>query len=142
MTHKQMFGEAVWVSPNKQCANPYVRRIFDVGNFKKAVITVCGLGFYKLYINGQQTTDELFVTLYTDYNKSDISGSSDSGHRIICQRYDISDKLNEGVNAIGFMLGEGYYHCAQRGLFPRDDVTGKGLNSLCRKFNYKAWTKS
>ena len=118
MTHKQMFGEAVWVSPSKQCANPYVRRIFDVGNFKKAVITVCGLGFYKLYINGQQATDELFVTLYTDYNKSDISGSSDLGHRIICQRYDISDKLNEGVNAIGFMLGEGYYQFAQRGAFP------------------------
>ena len=118
MNHKQMFSEAVWVSPNKQCANPYVRKVFNVGSFKKAVITVCGLGFYKLYINGQLATDELFVTLYTDYNKSNSAVSEDLGHRIICQRYDISDKLNEGVNVIGFMLGEGYYHCEQQWMFP------------------------
>ena len=53
----------------------------------------------------------MFVTLYTDYNALPVSNSKSLGHRLICQRYDITDKLSPGENVIAFMLGEGYYHC-------------------------------
>lgn len=112
MTQYQMFGNAVWVSPDKKCANPYVRKKFSIGSFKSAVITVCGLGFYNLYINGEKGTEDMFVTLYTDYNECPKPNGKVLGHRLICQRYDITDKLSAGDNVIGFMLGEGYYHCA------------------------------
>ena len=46
MTHNQMFGNAEWVSPSEECRNPYLRKSFNIGEFKSAVITVCGLGFY------------------------------------------------------------------------------------------------
>lgn len=56
MTHNKMFGNAIWVSPDKTCANPYVRKSFNIGEFKSAVITVCGLGFYNFYLNGEKAT--------------------------------------------------------------------------------------
>ena len=69
MTHNKMFGNAIWVSPDKTCANPYVRKSFNIGEFKSAVITVCGLGFYNFYLNGETATEDMFVTLYTSYNE-------------------------------------------------------------------------
>ena len=111
MTHNKMFGNAIWVSPDKACANPYVRKSFNIGEFKSAVITVCGLGFYNFYLNGEKATEDMFVTFYTNYNEFVNPGSKTLGHRIICQKYDITDKLSVGENVIGFMLGEGYYNC-------------------------------
>ena len=111
MTHNKMFGNAIWVSPDKACTNPYVRKSFNIGEFKSAVITVCGLGFYNFYLNGEKATEDMFVTLYTNYNEFVNPGSKTLGHRIICQKYDITDKLSVGENVIGFMLGEGYYNC-------------------------------
>ena len=111
MTHNKMFGKAIWVSPDKVCANPYVRKSFNIGEFKSAVITVCGLGFYNFYLNGEKATEDMFVTLYTNYNEFVKPGSKTLGYRLICQKYDITDKLSVGENVIGFMLGEGYYNC-------------------------------
>lgn len=62
MTHNKMFENAIWVSPDKTCANPYVRKSFNIGEFKSAVITVCGLGFYNFYLNGEKATEDMFVT--------------------------------------------------------------------------------
>ena len=111
MKQYEMFGSAKWVSPSEACANPYIRKSFLIGDFKKAVITVCGLGFYKFFVNGKKGTDDMFVTLYTDYNEHYMGNGAKLGHRLICQRYDITDKIIRGENAIGFLLGEGYYHC-------------------------------
>ena len=111
MTQKEMFGNAEWVSPSEECRNPYLRKSFNIGEFKSAVITVCGLGFYNFYLNGEKATEDLFATFYTNYNEFVTPTERKLGHRIICQKYDITDKLSVGENVIGFMLGEGYYNC-------------------------------
>lgn len=111
MNQSEMFGAAKWVAPSEICANPYIRKSFFAEEIEKAVITVCGLGFYKFFINGKNGTDDMFVTLYTDYNEHHMRNGAKLGHRLICQQYDITDKIVDGENVIGFLLGQGYYHC-------------------------------
>lgn len=76
---------------------PYIRKSFIL-NFKPkfAEITICGLGFYELYINGQNITK--------GYMAPYISNTDD-----ICyyDNYDISELLNTGENVIGIILGNG-----------------------------------
>lgn len=76
---------------------PYIRKKFSVDfTPQKAEITICGLGFYELYINGVNITKGPLAPY--------ISNTDD-----ICyyDNYDISDLLNEGDNVIGILLGNG-----------------------------------
>ncbi len=77
---------------------PYFRRVFEIDeNTASAEITICGLGFYELYINGEEVTK--------GYLAPYISNTDD-----ICyyDTYDISDKLVKGKNCIGIILGNGF----------------------------------
>lgn len=80
---------------------PYMRKKFNVP-FKpeKAEITICGLGFYELYINGKNVTKGPLAPY--------ISNTDD-----VCyyDNYDIADILNEGENVIGILLGNGFRNC-------------------------------
>lgn len=109
MNFKEFFGNASWIMPDKECNTPYLRSTFRIGEVKKAEITICGLGFYYLYLNGKNVTEDLFVTLYTSYHIRRIIHNEEEEYRTICQKYDVSDFLQKGVNTIGIMLGGGYY---------------------------------
>ena len=80
---------------------PYLRKKFNMP-FKpeKAEITICGLGFYELYINGQNITKGPLAPY--------ISNTDD-----VCyyDNYDITDILTEGDNTIGILLGNGFRNC-------------------------------
>ena len=46
----------------KRVPAPYLRRTFEVsGAVKTAKLTVCGLGFYELFINGRRLTKGLIA---------------------------------------------------------------------------------
>ena len=78
-------------------AAPYFRKKFNIeGKPDKAEITICGLGFYELYINGENITKGPLAPYISNVND-------------ICyyDSYDISDKLSEGENTIGILLGNG-----------------------------------
>lgn len=81
-----------------QVSAPYLRKAFTL-NFKplKAEITICGLGFYELYINGKNITKGPLAPY--------ISNTDD-----ICyyDNYDISELLSEGQNVVGILLGNGF----------------------------------
>ncbi len=63
---------------------------------QKAEITVSGLGFYRLFVNGKEITKG-FLAPY-------ISNSDDI---VYFDKYDVSSLLTEGENVIGVMLGNG-----------------------------------
>ena len=75
---------------------PYVRKTFEVSKIKKAVITVSGLGFYDLWVNGQKITKGLLAPYIS--NPDDI---------VYFDNYDVTDLLKKGKNAVGLMLGNG-----------------------------------
>lgn len=80
---------------------PYIRKKFEVkGNVKSAKITICGLGFYDLYINQKCITKGLLAPYIS--NPDDI---------LYYDEYDLAELLNIGKNAIGIILGNGMLNC-------------------------------
>lgn len=75
---------------------PLFRREFELGKVKSAEITLCGLGIYDLYINGQRITRGLLSPYL--YNPDDI---------LYYDNYDLAPYLTEGKNVIGVWLGNG-----------------------------------
>lgn len=59
---------------------------------------VAGVGYYELRINGRKAGDRLLDSPYTPYDK-----------RILYSTYNITPMLNAGVNAVGVILGEGWF---------------------------------
>lgn len=63
---------------------------------KKAELTICGLGFYELYINGEQVTKGLLSPYIS--NPDDL---------LYYDSYDLAPYLQVGENVIGLQLGNG-----------------------------------
>ena len=80
----------------KHIPAPYIRKTFDADNTKKAWLSISGLGFYKVYINGTDITKGLLAPYIS--NPDDI---------VYFDKYDITPYLINGKNAIGIVLGNG-----------------------------------
>lgn len=80
---------------------PYMRRTFELSeSASSASITICGLGFYELYLNGKQLTKGLLAPYIS--NPDDI---------LYYDAYDVAPLLQKGKNTIGIMLGNGMLNC-------------------------------
>ena len=95
--------EANWITPEisdtfTKTDLPLVRKKIPLKKPpKKAVIYICGLGLYELYINGRKANNELFTPFYNGYD-----------NWIQYQTYDITSLLTKGDNVVGVMLGDGW----------------------------------
>jgi alpha-L-rhamnosidase len=79
---------------------PLLRRAFTLdGKIKQARVYICGLGYYELHINGNKIGDHLLDPGYTRYDRRDLYVT-----------YNVTDALRRGKNAIGVMLGNGWYN--------------------------------
>ena len=77
---------------------PYIRKSFMLDmEPERAEITICGLGFYELYINGRNITKGPLAPY--------ISNPDD-----VCyyDHYDLAGLLKKGKNAVGILLGNGF----------------------------------
>lgn len=78
---------------------PFFRKEFDVTKkVSKAVIYATAHGLYELHLNGEKVGDQVFTPGWTTY-----------GHRLQYQVYDVTKQLQKGQNAIGAILGDGWY---------------------------------
>jgi len=92
-------------SPKSSPVVPALRRAFDVGRpIARARLYVTALGLYQAWINGRRVGDQELAPGWTDYAR-----------RVRYQVYDVTDQLREGENAIGALLGDGWY-CGYVGL--------------------------
>lgn len=81
-------------------AAPYIRKSFTLDFVPEmAEISVCGLGFYRLFINGSEITKGQLAPYI---NNPD--------HFCYFDRYDLSGRLAEGENVVGIVLGNGFYN--------------------------------
>jgi alpha-L-rhamnosidase len=79
---------------------PLFRRAFRVGRRpSRALLDVCGLGFFELRLNGEKVGDHEFDPGWTDYRK-----------RCLYVRFDVTDRILRGRNAMGVLLGNGLYN--------------------------------
>lgn len=76
---------------------PYFRKTFEIdGEVKNSVITLTGLGFYELYVNGHRLTKGILAPYIS--NPDDL---------VYYDEYDITECLVPGKNVLGIMLGNG-----------------------------------
>ncbi len=96
------YGSSPWGEPQLRHLPPvrYLRHDYSVQSkpIKKASLYATALGNYELYVNNQRVSQDYFSPGWTDYTK-----------RIHYRTYDITSILKGGDNAIGAMLGDGWY---------------------------------
>jgi alpha-L-rhamnosidase len=79
---------------------PLFRKEFLLGQkISRARVYVSGLGYYELRLNGQRVGDQVLDPGWTAYSK-----------RVLYSTYDVTDQLKRGQNALGVMLGNGWYN--------------------------------
>jgi alpha-L-rhamnosidase len=77
----------------------YVRTRFDLARaVHSARLQITALGLYRAFINSLRVGDIELTPGWTDYRK-----------RVYVQTFDVTDLLRVGRNALGVMLGEGWY---------------------------------
>ena len=92
-------GETLLLSPAEESGAPMLRKCFDVHKtLVSARLYTTARGLYEYEINGQRLTDDRFNP-----------GSADYRYRIFYNTYDITPLLKQNHNAIGAMLGAGWY---------------------------------
>ncbi|OCT11459.1 hypothetical protein A8709_07255 [Paenibacillus pectinilyticus] len=112
---------AHWIEPESEVdisaykPSPYIRKEFTV---KKGLVSaracLTAKGLYRFYLNGIEGTDHLFTPGFTSYHQ-----------RLQYQVYDVTPLLQEGSNALGVILGDGWWRGATGGA------------SLMNNFGYK-----
>lgn len=97
--------KADWIRPDlvednkKDNPAPFLRKKFNLRNeIKKAKLYITSKGLYHATINGQLVTNQVFNPGWTSFNK-----------RLQYQIYDVTNLLVKGENAIGVILGDGWY---------------------------------
>ena len=92
--------EAEWIgAPDKAISAPLLRREFSAEKQVKAAHAyIAGLGYYELYVNGRKVGDHVLDPGTTEYDK-----------RVLYETYEVNDYLRDGDNAVGVMLGNGWY---------------------------------
>lgn len=105
-----MFENAMWVCFDGKAEAPLVRKEFSVHDVVSAQIDICGLGIFELYINGRKVSEDVLVPAWTEYEERNQKENYAMSHRIYYLNYDITEYLTEGQNALGIMLGNGWYN--------------------------------
>jgi len=78
---------------------PLLRKEFTIAkSVRSATAYVCGLGLHELYLNGEKVGDRVLDPAQTTYDK-----------RAFYVTHDVTERLRPDGNAIGLMLGNGFY---------------------------------
>ena len=84
----------------KRSTVPLFRKTFEVNKtIDKATINISGLGHYELYINGNKIGDRFLSPGWSYYEKHSLYNS-----------FDITEALKQGENALGAIVGNGFYN--------------------------------
>ncbi len=100
---------------------PLLRKEFEIkGKVSSAVAYVTGLGYFELYMNGKKVGDDLLVPNQTNYGKRpQLSDAlihlpdNFREYKVMYLAYDLKKHLKPGTNALGGILGNGFYDPAK-----------------------------
>lgn len=95
---------------------PYLRKAFRLpAEVVRARAYVCGLGFFELHVNGRRVGEDVLTPNQTDYDRRRLDGLlypyEDAGRkRVLYMTYDVTGLLKRGGNAVGVILGNGWFN--------------------------------
>ena len=99
-------------------AAPMLRKSFRIDKkVKSAVAFVTGLGYFEFYVNGRKAGTDVLVPNITNYDKRPLLGKMSINvednfkeYKVMYLAYDVTSMLSKGENAIGAILGNGFYN--------------------------------
>jgi hypothetical protein len=92
--------EGVAQAPDKSGPLPLFRRDFGLSKeVDRALLYVCGLGFFEASLNGKRVGDAVLEPGWTNYRKTCLYSA-----------YDVTTLLSDKANTLGVMLGNGMYN--------------------------------
>jgi alpha-L-rhamnosidase len=100
---------------------PYFRKVFTASKkieSARAYIAVAGL--YELYINGEKIGDHRLDPMYTRFDR-----------RTLYVTYDVTSQLQSGKNAIGVLLGNGWYNLQSTAVWDFHKASWRGRPAFC-----------
>jgi alpha-L-rhamnosidase len=78
---------------------PWLRKAFTIqGSVRRATLYASARGLFDLHLNGRAVSRDVFAPEWTDYRK-----------RIHYRTYDVTALVQPGANALGAVLGDGWY---------------------------------
>lgn len=113
-----------WISDGKDIhykPASYFRKAFESRKeiaSAKAYIAVAGL--YELYINGEKTGNQRLDPMYTRFDR-----------RNLYVTYDVTAQLQKGENAIGVLLGNGWYNHQSMAVWDFDRAPWRNRPAFC-----------
>ena len=110
-----------------------LRKGFDTGRkqITDAVVYVCGLGHYRLNINGATVGDAEFTPVWSEYDKT-----------VYYNVFDVTDLITAGGNAVSVLLGNGMFNVQRMGRYSKLQTSFGPPQMLLRlEINYADGTR-
>ena len=113
-----------WISDgadvNKRPA-PYFRKVFQAEKMiKSARAYIAAAGLYELYLNGKKVGNHRLDPMYTRFDRRNLYVS-----------YDVTEQLSTGKNAIGVLLGNGWYNHQSLAVWDFDRAPWRNRPAFC-----------
>ncbi len=114
--------KARWIGAPFTGRAPLLRKAFSIAKpVRRAKMFISGLGYFELYVNGARVGDDYLVPNFTNYTSRPgirTAGIALDDHfrdyRVLYLSYDVTASLKRGGNALGVILGNGFYDCTCR----------------------------
>ncbi|GAA0545969.1 alpha-L-rhamnosidase [Chitinophaga japonensis] len=116
--------KGAWISDTRNTAlqpAALFRRVFETGKkvrSARAYIAVAGL--YELYVNGNRIGNHRLDPMYTRFDR-----------RTLYVTYDVTAQLRNGRNAVGVMLGNGWYNHQSTAVWYFHEAPWRGRPAFC-----------
>jgi len=116
--------KGTWISDRNDINTrpaPYFRKVFEpVKQIKSARAYVVAAGLYELYLNGKKVGDHRLDPMYTRFDRRNLYVS-----------YDVTANLQQGKNAIGVLLGNGWYNHQALAVWNFDKAPWRARPAFC-----------
>ncbi len=99
----------------------YFRKGFDAAKkIRSARVYIAAAGLYELYLNGQKVGNHRLDPIYTRFDR-----------RNLYVTYDVTSQLQAGKNAIGVLLGNGWYNHQSIAVWNFDKAPWRARPTFC-----------
>lgn len=113
----RILDKAKWIACDERYAAPFVVKSFDAQAAQTAKISIFGLGYYELFLNGERISEDFFKAALSDYAKRDYTKftyptTDETTQRVYYNEYDLP--VRQGENTLVVMLGNGFFRQNKR----------------------------
>lgn len=100
---------------------PFFRKEFQSNKpIKSARAYIAAAGLYELYLNGKRVGDHRLDPMYTRYDR-----------RILYVSHDVTSVVQQGANAVGVVLGNGWYNHQAMAVWNFDKAPWRNRPAFC-----------